>query len=80
MGHGQGAPGGGGLTLTRIALASALLAAHLRRLEDLSKSRARYQLLVENDVPSVRISQRPFGTAPWVSVGDNDAAPSPSSA
>ena len=43
-------------------------------LQPLSDLQSLNQLLVENDVPSVRISQRPFGSVPWVSVGDADAA------
>ena len=32
------------------------------------------QLLLENDIPCVRVSQRPFAGFPWISVGDVDAA------
>ena len=32
------------------------------------------QLLLDNDIACVRVSQRPFGGFPWISVGDSEAA------
>lgn len=32
------------------------------------------QLLLENGIPCVRVSQRPFARFPWISVGDREAA------
>jgi LacI family transcriptional regulator len=43
-------------------------------LQPLSDLHGLNQLLLENSVACVRVSQRPFAGFPWISVGDTDAA------
>ena len=43
-------------------------------LQPLSDSETLNRLLLENKVPCVRVSQRPFDGFPWISVADTDAA------
>lgn len=43
-------------------------------LQPLSDLQALNQLLLEQGIPCVRVSQRPYGGLPWISVGDADAA------
>jgi LacI family transcriptional regulator len=43
-------------------------------LQPLSDLQSLNQLLLENKIPCVRVSQRPFSGFPWISVGDVDAA------
>lgn len=43
-------------------------------LQPLSDLQNLNQLLLDNDIPCVRVSQRPFDGFPWISVGDADAA------
>jgi LacI family transcriptional regulator len=43
-------------------------------LQPLSDLQSLTRILFENDIPCVRVSQRPFDGVPWISVGDEDAA------
>ena len=43
-------------------------------LQPLSDLQSLNQLLLENKIACVRVSQRPFAGLPWISVGDTDAA------
>lgn len=43
-------------------------------LQPLSDVQSLSRLLLENGIPCVRVSQRPFEGIPWISVGDTDAA------
>jgi len=43
-------------------------------LQPLSDVDSLNRLLLENNIPCVRVSQRPFGGFPWISVADEDAA------
>jgi LacI family transcriptional regulator len=43
-------------------------------LQPLSDLESLNRLLLENDIPCVRVSQRPFDGFPWISVGDEAAA------
>lgn len=43
-------------------------------LQPLSDTPSLNQFLLENEIPCVRVSQRPVAGFPWISVGDEDAA------